>query len=90
MLKPGERYFFIDSSIVRMWTMFGIVFTILMIMLTAFLIIRGFSAKYVPLLVILALIVIESAIDHHLWDISYNVLFVAAFADWSSLTKRQR
>ena len=90
MLKPGERYFFIDSSIVRMWTMFGIVFTILMIMLTAFLIIRGFSTKYVPLLVILALIVIESAIDHHLWDMSYNVLFVAAFADWSSLTKRQR
>lgn len=88
MLRPGEQYFFIDSSVIRMWTMFGIVFTILMIMLTGFIIIRSFSAKYTALLVILLLIVLESTIDHHLWDLSYNILFVSAFADWSSLAYR--
>lgn len=77
---PHRPYFFIDSSIVRLLVMQGIVFFILFILFLAYLIRKEFRQRNYGIIVGLGLVLLSGAIDHHLWEISYNFIFLATLA----------
>lgn len=77
------NYFFIDSSFIRVLMMHGFVAFVCVISLLLFLSHRFLSKKAYALEIALFFVVLSSAIDQHMLEISYNILFVAALADIS-------
>lgn len=80
-------YFYIDSSYVRTLMMYGVVVTLLMIILFYYLFKRFSKVALSYWLVIFLLVILTSGIDQHLWDISYNFIFLALMANLSEKKK---
>ncbi|KRL87472.1 hypothetical protein [Ligilactobacillus apodemi] len=74
------KYYFIDSAFVQAWIMFGILFFIFMMCVLCFLIFKAYKHMYYGLILAVILIVISMAINHHFWNISYNVILLATLA----------
>ncbi|MBD5068693.1 MAG: hypothetical protein HDT50_00615 [Lactobacillus sp.] len=74
------KYYFIDSAFVQAWMMFGILFFIFMMCVLCFLIFKAYKHMYYGLILAVILIVISMAINHHFWNISYNVILLATLA----------
>lgn len=74
------KYYFIDSAFVQAWMMFGILFFIFMMCVICFLIFKAYKHMYYGLILAVILIVISMAINHHFWNISYNVILLATLA----------
>lgn len=74
------KYYFIDSAFVQAWMMFGILFSIFMMCVLFFLIFKAYQYMYYSLVLALILIVISMAINHHFWNISYNIVLLATLA----------
>lgn len=74
------KYYFIDSAFVQAWMMFGILFFIFMMCVLCFLIFKAYKHMHYGLILAVILIVISMAINHHFWNISYNVILLATLA----------
>lgn len=74
------KYYFIDSAFVQAWMMFGILFFIFMMCVLCFLIFKAYKHMYYGLILAVILVVISMAINHHFWNISYNVILLATLA----------
>ncbi|KRL02130.1 hypothetical protein [Liquorilactobacillus capillatus] len=80
-------YFFIDSSFIRVLMMHGIwafLFTMILIMFLSY---KFISKKYFILEIALLLVILSSVIDQHMWEISFNIIFVGLFAQISDKYK---
>ena len=78
----GEAtYFFIDSSFLNMLISYGLLLTLLIIIgLSVFLFLRTKQNDYLLPTVFLA-ITVASAFDQHFLEVTYNVFFLAVFAE---------
>src|SRR5699024_10784455 len=83
-MKPGEAFFFIDSSFVSALLMYGLVFFVV----AMFYIISSMESNIKQgnynLVIALILVLLSSAIDNHLWDMAFNIVFLGMFADVQS------
>ncbi|MCR1901941.1 hypothetical protein [Ligilactobacillus apodemi] len=73
-------YFYIDASYVRTLMMHGVLVFMLMLILFYLLFARFKTEKLNYWIICLALVLLTSGIDQHLWDISYNFIFLALMA----------
>ncbi|WP_304653325.1 hypothetical protein [uncultured Ligilactobacillus sp.] len=74
-------YFYIDSSFVRTLMMHGVIVFALMLLLICLLFAKFKRLKLNYWIICLILVVLTSGIDQHLWDISYNFVFLALMAN---------
>lgn len=74
-------YFYIDSSYVRTLMMHGIIIFALLFLLFYLLFTRFHQEKLYYWSICLLLVVLTAGIDQHMWDISYNFVFLALFAN---------
>lgn len=74
-------YFYIDSSYVRTLMMHGIIIFALLFLLFYLLFTRFHHEKLYYWSICLLLVVLTAGIDQHMWDISYNFVFLALFAN---------
>lgn len=74
-------YFYIDSSFVRTLMMHGMIVFALMLLLICLLFAKFKRLKLNYWIICLLLVVLTSGIDQHLWDISYNFVFLALMAN---------
>lgn len=77
---PPANYFYVDSSYIRLLVISGMLVSILVMFLLYFLLKKIFVAKEYGILVFLLLAILSSAIDQHLVELSYNIIFLATFA----------
>jgi hypothetical protein len=76
-------YFFIDCSFLRILMMNGFIAFVLILVALYYLSRKFMQGKCYSLEIALLLIVASSLIDQHLIEISFNILFVALFANLS-------
>ena len=74
-------YFYIDSSYVRTLMMHGIIIFALLFVLFYLLFTRFRQEKLYYWSICLLLVVLTAGIDQHMWDVSYNFVFLALFAN---------
>ncbi|WEV56577.1 beta-carotene 15,15'-monooxygenase [Ligilactobacillus acidipiscis] len=87
--SPHFDYFFIDCSFIRMLLMNGLIVFIIVMATFCYLIKRFLDNKLYFLAIAVILIVLSSLIDHHMSEISFNIIFLATFANLGSLTKKK-
>ena len=78
------NYFYIDCSYIRILMMLGAFVFLLVVGYLLYLSHMFISKKYYSLEITLILIAISSLIDQHMWEISYNIIFLATFATLNS------
>ncbi|GAW63292.1 hypothetical protein [Ligilactobacillus acidipiscis] len=82
LLPSGSfRYFYIDSSYIRLLVIYGVIISSLMLVAIYFLHCRFISEGSFYYSLGFFLVIISSAVDQHFLDPSYNVLFLAMFAN---------
>ena len=69
-------YFYIDCSYIRILMMLGAFVFLLVVGYLLYLSHMFISKKYYSLEITLILIAISSLIDQHMWEISYNIIFL--------------
>jgi len=74
-------YFFIDSSYVRTLMMHGLVSLALLLILLYLLFTKFKKLNLNYWIICLLLVILTSGIDQHLWDISYNFVFLTLLAN---------
>lgn len=74
-------YFYIDSSYVRTLMMHGVIIFALLFVLFYLLFTRFRQEKLYYWSICLLLVVLTAGIDQHMWDVSYNFVFLALFAN---------
>lgn len=79
--KVINNYFFIDSSIVRVLLMQGMIVYIFLLWLILRNINKTLENKQYSIVLGLLLVVLSGAIDPHLIEISFNIMFLASFAN---------
>lgn len=79
--NENYKYFFIDSSFMRVLMMNGLVCFILVVIAIWFMSKRFIQENAISLEICLLLVIISSIIDQHMIEISFNVLFLAFFAN---------
>lgn len=79
--KAVTNYFYIDSSWVRVLLMQGIIVYLFILWLIVRNVNNFLLNKKYGLLMALLFVVISSAIDQHLLELSYNFIFLATFAN---------
>ena len=80
-------YFFIDCSFLRILMMNGIVSFVIVVWAMCFLSKKFMSNRFYGLEIALLLIVLSSFIDHHMVELSFNIIFMTLFADLSWFRK---
>ena len=78
-------YFFLDCSYIRMSLMYGLVFFTCLIYIMTALAGRALKTKNLALLVMLVVVAIECISEHHMSDMTYNLLPVLYFMNWDLL-----
>lgn len=79
-----KDYFYIDSSYIRLLVISGLITTIIACSVIFYLIYLFVKKQTFSLLIALLLVIISSAIDQHLLQLSYNFILLAIFADLSA------
>lgn len=75
---------FIDSSFVRALLMYGLVFFVVAMFYIISSIESNIKQRNYNLVIALILVLLSSAIDNHLWDMAFNIVFLGMFADVQS------
>lgn len=81
-LRGGERYFFLDSSYIELLLERGVIIFLIVCFIMLGISFRAFRNKNMILLIALSLIALSSVMEHHLFDISYNIFLLLALANW--------
>lgn len=79
--KKAFHYFFIDCTFLRILMMFGFVTFVLFMASICYMLKRFMDSRAYSLVLALILIVISSLIDHHMIELSFNIIFLAMFAN---------
>ena len=74
-------YFYIDSSYLRILMMFGAVTFLIFIGLLVYLSHKFMQQRLYAFEIVLILVAISSLIDQHLYDVSFNIILLAALAN---------
>lgn len=85
-----SKYFYIDSSFIRLAVIYGLVISILIIAAMTYIGFQSTSVKGYCLAAIMLLVGIHCIIEQHILDISYNPFVIAVFAQnayWCSEKK---
>ena len=77
-------YFFLDIFYVKTLLENGILGLLLFLLLTTLIQYRLYKRKMYYRMFLIALVALDGAMEHHLWDISYNPFLLLAFADLDS------
>lgn len=83
------HYFFIDSSYMRLLMMFGLVTFLIIIGLIIYLIRDFIINKKFSLLLALLLVLLSSAIDQHIVEMSYNIIFITLTANTNFFIEKE-
>lgn len=75
------HYFFIDCTFIRILMMNGLIVFVAVLVLLCYLIRKSINNKAYGLVIALILVVVSSLIDHHMPDLSFNIIFLACFAN---------
>ena len=75
------HYFFIDCTFVRVLMMNGLITFMFFMGSLCYILNRFMKYKAYSLVIVLVLIVISSLIDHHMTEMSFNIIFLAMFAN---------
>lgn len=81
LITKPFHYFFIDCTFVRILMMFGFVTFVLFMASICYMLKRFMDVKAYSLVLTLMLIVVSSLIDHHMIELSFNIIFLAMFAN---------
>ena len=79
--KVVENYFFIDSSIVRVLLMQGMIVYVFLLWLILRNINKTLKNKQYSIVLGLLLVLLSGAIDPHLIEVSFNIMFLVSFAN---------
>lgn len=77
------NYFYIDSSYVRILMMFGFVAFVIAMALVAVMIVRGMNRRAYALVLFTIFVLASSIIDHHMFQLSFDFVFIALLANTS-------
>lgn len=80
---PVTDYTFIDNSYLKIALHYGLVMFALILLYLTFLIIRSMQKKDYAMVAATVIILLDCVLEHHLIDFSYNIFFIAAFAQLS-------
>lgn len=80
-------YYFIDSAFIQALMMFGVIFFIGMLCLLGYIIKRSFQLQAYSIVAAILLIVLSMAINHHFWNISYNIILLVTWAQLNVTAK---
>ena len=78
---PGEVYNFVDSSGCMILVRYGIAALLIFTILNIFMAERARRSGNIKLLLVMALVSIQCAIEHHYTEAAYNVLLLLPFAN---------
>ena len=76
-------YFFIDCSFLRILMMNGSVAFVIVVWMICFLSKKFMNNGFLALEIALILVVLSSLIDHHMDELSFNIMFMALFSNLS-------
>lgn len=80
----SARYFYIDSSYVRLLVIYGLVVLVMIVAFMMYISIRATVEKDYALVVAMLVVTISCLVEQHLLDISFNPFLLATFAmTWS-------
>ena len=79
--KAVLNYFYIDCSYIRVLMMFGCITFIIMVIFLLYLSYNFMNKQVYALEVALIFIALSALIDQHMWELSFNIIFLATFAD---------
>lgn len=85
--KGAFHYFFIDCTFVRILMMFGFVTFVLFMASICYMLKRFMDKQAYALVIALILIVVSSLIDHHMTELSFNIIFLAMFSNIEYFSK---
>ena len=87
--KGPFDYFFIDCSFLKILMMNGIVSFFILLGGIYYLLKRALKNQAYSLAMAVLLVILSSLIDHHMLEISYNIIFMALLADITSFSKEK-
>ncbi len=87
--KGPFDYFFIDCSFLKILMMNGIVSFFILLGGIFYLLKRALKNQAYSLAMAVLLVILSSLIDHHMLEISYNIIFIALLADITSFSKEK-
>lgn len=80
-LNTINHYFFLDNSFVSVLLCQGGIVFILIMILGVFIQYRAYKSRKYEFMFIMCIVVLECTMEHHMMDISYNVLFLLGLTD---------
>lgn len=87
--KTILNYFYIDSSYIRVLMMFGAITFIIMVLFLLYLSYSFMNNHAYSLEIILIFIALSALIDQHMWELSFNIIFLATFANLQTFSIRR-
>lgn len=85
--KGAFHYFFIDCTFVRVLMMNGVITFALFVWALCYMLKRFMDKSAYALVIALVLIVISSLIDHHMTELSFDIIFLAMFSNIDYFSK---
>lgn len=81
------HYFFIDCTFLRVLMMMGIVVFVIFMVSICYMLKRFMDKQAYVLVIALILIVVSSLIDHHMTELSFDIIFLAMFSNIEYFSK---
>ena len=80
-VERSVEYFYLDSSFIQILLKHGIVVVSTILILVTYMQYKAFKAENYIFMFIMSVIVLDCTIEHHMMDISYNMIFLLALTD---------
>lgn len=84
------NYFYIDSSYIRVLMMFGAIVFVILVAYLLYLSYTFMNTRNYTLEIALIFIALSALIDQHMWELSFNIVFLATFADLGNFGSSKR
>jgi len=80
-VERSVEYFYLDSSFIQILLKHGIVVVSTILILATYIQYKAFKAENYIFMFIMSVIALDCTIEHHMMDISYNMIFLLALTD---------
>ncbi|KLA45139.1 brp Blh family beta-carotene 15,15'-monooxygenase [Ligilactobacillus ruminis] len=87
--KAVLNYFYIDISYIRVLMMFGAIVFITMVLFLLYLSYSFMNSQAYSLEIVLIFVALSALVDQHMWELSFNIIFLATFANLQTFSIRR-
>ena len=78
-----NRYFFIDSSFLRLFIIYGIIVTVVVLIIMTVIVRRSVQNNSYALASVMVIVTVSAIVEQHLLDLSYDPFLIALLANTS-------